>query len=186
MHPAPDAPRNCPDCGAHIGDPHDSGCDVARCLATGGQRLMCELDDGILAELFGIPVSNGQPGHHCGHQVWTGLWPGVAECREFGWYSFLQPPEPGVQYGQWIRCEPDDPRGSEDLNRLHIEARWDPEQARFVQRADTFGILCVECDSPDLDRTSCNSCGALQIRRRPWQLGQEFRLTIPADREEPE
>jgi hypothetical protein len=34
-------PDPCPDCVAEPGAEHDDGCDVAVCLATGGQRLQC-------------------------------------------------------------------------------------------------------------------------------------------------
>jgi hypothetical protein len=54
--------ERCPDCQAPLGATHQAGCDWARCLATGGQRLMCELDD-------------GGPGHDCGQDVWTGELP---------------------------------------------------------------------------------------------------------------
>lgn len=62
----------CPDCDvavgeAHIDDEVDGGCDVARCLVTGLQRLMCDLD------------------HDCGADVWTGWWPGLLECERLGW-----------------------------------------------------------------------------------------------------
>lgn len=57
----------CPDCHVGIGQAHPEGCDVARCLATGLQRL----------------------GHaescHCPQYVWTARWPGEAACAEFGW-----------------------------------------------------------------------------------------------------
>ncbi|MDT8916052.1 hypothetical protein [Amycolatopsis sp. PS_44_ISF1] len=57
----------CPDCQVGIGKAHIEGCDVARCLATGLQRL----------------------GHsescRCPRDVWTGRWPGESECLEFGW-----------------------------------------------------------------------------------------------------
>lgn len=101
--------KTCQDCGAATGSPHADGCDTARCLRTGGQRLSC-----------------GEP-HDCGADVWTGEWPGVAECREFGWYSrFI----PGVG---WRRCEPGWPGASEDLNRLHGgEAGWDAAAGRWV------------------------------------------------------
>lgn len=59
---------------------------------------------------------------------WTGEWPGVAECREFGWYALLSPSD------GWVRCGADQPDSTEDLNRLYIEARWDQEEQRFVLR----------------------------------------------------
>jgi hypothetical protein len=59
--------ESCPDCHVGTGQAHREGCDVARCLATGLQRL----------------------GHahscRCPQDVWTRRWPGEAECLEFGW-----------------------------------------------------------------------------------------------------
>lgn len=62
----------CPDCDvavgeAHVFDEYDGGCDVARCLVTGLQRLGCEAD------------------HDCGRDVWTGWWPGQVDCERLGW-----------------------------------------------------------------------------------------------------
>ena len=57
------AGKPCHDCGVTVGGKHQGGCDVARCLATGAQRLSC-----------------GCGG--CGEDVWTGLWPGIKECYE--------------------------------------------------------------------------------------------------------
>ena len=57
----------CWDCGARIGDPHLDGCDVARCLATGDQRLACDDD-----------------GHDCGDQMFDGYWPGELDCYRLG------------------------------------------------------------------------------------------------------
>lgn len=62
----------CPDCDVAVGEAHiydkvDGGCDVARCLVTGYQRLMCELD------------------HDCSRDVWTGRWPGQLDCERLGW-----------------------------------------------------------------------------------------------------
>ena len=62
-------PHNCGDCAVKPGEPHTGGCDVARCLETGDQRLSCGED------------------HDHGRDIWTGVWPGEAECIEFGWYS---------------------------------------------------------------------------------------------------
>jgi hypothetical protein len=85
---------NCPDCDAGIGQAHDDRCDVARCLATGLQRL-------------GHP-----PTCPCPPNVWTGQWPGTAECEEFGW--MLGPDLP-------------------DLNRLLATAIWDPAARRWTR-----------------------------------------------------
>lgn len=67
-----DYEATCPDCGVsvgeeHIVDPYDGGCDIAICLMTGLQRLMCNLD------------------HDCGREKWTGWRPGLTDCEEFGW-----------------------------------------------------------------------------------------------------
>jgi hypothetical protein len=64
--------------------------------------------------------------HDCGHQTWSGEWPGNAECREFGWYVYG---DPSVE-GYWVRCGPDHPKATEDLNRLVIDAEWDPDTQR--------------------------------------------------------
>jgi hypothetical protein len=106
--------RACGDCGAKPGQPHTDGCDVARCLQTGLQRLSCGED------------------HDCGHEVWTGRWPGEAECQEFGWWSVFD-----CARG-WMRCDRDTPGAGPDLNRLigSGEAVWDREQQRWVKRGN--------------------------------------------------
>jgi len=65
---------NCPDCAVAVGKPHeydeyDGGCDVARCLVTGLQRLMCDRN------------------HDHGRDIWTGWWPGLLffELKPWGW-----------------------------------------------------------------------------------------------------
>jgi hypothetical protein len=89
----------CHCCAAAPGEQHDIHCDVARCTECGNQFISC--------------------GCRRGHaSVWTGEWPGKAECREFGWYT-----------------DPDSPCGvMEDLNRLYAsrEATWDKEKQRWV------------------------------------------------------
>lgn len=122
--------RHCPDCGVAPGDAHTDHCDVARCLATGRQRLQCELDLSVLEELFRAPVQKPAE-HDCGQELWTGVWPGVAECEEFGWFSYFREPAPGERYGEWIRCGVDNPRAGADLNRLAIEGVWDTVAHRF-------------------------------------------------------
>lgn len=50
---------SCPDCGVLPNSPHVDGCDVARCLLCGYQRISCEHED-----------NEGGWG-----QIWTGSWP---------------------------------------------------------------------------------------------------------------
>lgn len=108
----------CRDCGALPGQAHEDECDVARCLATGRQRLMC---DGPAAH----------PGRDCGHDVWTGRWPGEAECEEFGWWVQNHIAE-GLG---WVPCAPDAPGAQPDVNRLVREAEWDPDACRWRLKA---------------------------------------------------
>jgi hypothetical protein len=116
--------ERCPDCQVAIGEQHDDGCDVARCLATGGQRLMCEMLGGrpIVVEVAGEPMLDSiNDGHDCGRDEWSGRWPGEAECEEFGWYAYFVPDgDPS-----WRSCDADYPGAVHDLNRLVIEATWD-------------------------------------------------------------
>jgi hypothetical protein len=158
-----DGTRPCSNCGAEPGQRHDPDhCDIARCEVTGRQFIQCDAHDSIVEMLSGTPPTNPTPAHECIPDVWSGLWPGVAECREYGWYSRWGPP--------WVRCEPDHPEATEDLNRLAIEAVWDPELKRRVKRADLFGYACVACGLNNLTNVGngigCDDCGTIQIRRR--------------------
>ena len=47
---------------------------------------------------------------------WTGEWPGVAECRERGWYIQMDPDT----HLLGPRCDANHPHASEDLNRWAI------------------------------------------------------------------
>lgn len=58
--------ERCPDCGVAVGEPHDHGCDVARCLECGYQAI------------------GHDDGHDKGDYIWTGEWPGDSECAEYG------------------------------------------------------------------------------------------------------
>lgn len=63
----------CPDCGVAIGDRHEPGCDVARCVGCGAQTLSHHAFGDAECEVTAWPM-----------QTWTGEWPGEAECREWG------------------------------------------------------------------------------------------------------
>lgn len=114
----------CPDCQVAIGEQHQDGCDVARCLWDGGQRLQCELE--------------GDVDHDCGADAWTGYWPGSVEAAEFDWWIYWDGPDPerGWDYrGRgWVRVTADHPDARPDLNRLQIEAHWDRAGQRWVLR----------------------------------------------------
>lgn len=105
--------------------PHDDGCDVARCLVTGRQRISCNVGTVV----FGWPEK--YPHDDCGSEAWSGEWPGHAECAEFGWHSFFEPGGRG-----WVRCEAADPRAGTDLNRLVVEASWDSQACRWRRPGD--------------------------------------------------
>jgi hypothetical protein len=107
--------ERCPGCDAPPGAYHRPGCDIEQCPYCGRQLISClcrkrpPLDD---------------------RMTWSGIWPGVTECREFGWYALLVP-------GQgWQPCSADTPGATEDLNRLHMEAVWDRSDKRFVRRPE--------------------------------------------------
>jgi hypothetical protein len=102
--------RNCPDCGVAPDEMHVRGCDQEQCAKWGAQRLSC-----------GCPFRRGDLRH-----PWTGIQPGVEECREYGFFSRRWP---GRGY---LPCHADDPGAVEDINRLVAECRWDAEKRRFV------------------------------------------------------
>jgi hypothetical protein len=105
----------CPGCGVGPGRVHRAGCAVERCPYCGGQLISCGCGRKP-------PLDDRMP--------WAGVWPGVAECRAFGWYAR------GVPGRGWVPCAADEPGAVEDLNRLHgREAAWDRAEKRFVRRA---------------------------------------------------
>lgn len=123
--------NNCHDCGAQPGTAHDENCDVARCLLTGQQRLVCQAmaDEGLdvpgpTGEMVHIPASH--PGEDCRGDVWTGEWPGTAECREYGLWVYCPPT------GSPVPCGPDHPDAVADVTALMRNGRWDREAQRWV------------------------------------------------------
>lgn len=101
----------CPDCDVMPGEPHRPGCDVERCSWCGGQAISCD------CEISGIP-----------HTVWSGEWPGKAECREYGFYCLW------VDGVGWVRCDKDTPGAVEDLNHLVRVCVWDRDKQKWVPR----------------------------------------------------
>lgn len=100
----------CPDCGVFPGNKHLDGCDVERCPDCGGQIISCCCEGDLTMPRL----------------LWTGEWPGVAECREFGWYSKM------VDGKGWVECNKDEPGATEDLNRLLKCGVWDKDRGRYV------------------------------------------------------
>lgn len=99
----------CHDCGVQPGEAHDSGCDVERCSVCKGQWISCGCED-----------------HDPEQSKWTGLWPGIAECRELGFWCVERPGTNHPLGGWFWPCTKDYPGAREDLNR------W----ARFSQTGE--------------------------------------------------
>jgi hypothetical protein len=122
----------CQDCGATPGTEHGDGCDTARCLAYGTQRLQCMPGARMVVRgVFhwgGVDVDWEQDGHDCGRDLWTGRWPGVAECEEFDWWAVFVP----NGNPSWRPVPAGTPAAVPDLNRLVTEAKWDAQQVRWV------------------------------------------------------
>lgn len=139
--------RDCPDCGVPPGVPHGDGCDVARCLWTGGQRIQCVggmmaevvrtlrecrcADNHRLAEDLAFHVGLDDPDHDCGEQVWTGRWPGDEDCERFGLWCVWGP---DVGLRGWVPVRPGTDGATYDLNRLSEVARWDRTTQRWELR----------------------------------------------------
>lgn len=100
---------NCPYCGAEPGKRHVDDCTVELCPDCGGQYIICD-----------------HKGKRETRLPWTGEWPGVAECREFGWYAKM------VLGKGWVPCDEKEPGATEDLNRLRTDAIWSEKDQRFI------------------------------------------------------
>jgi hypothetical protein len=106
---------DCPDCGAPPGAIHRENCPQEACLRCG------KLPDRCLKH----PKTEGE------RLPWGGLTQGVAECLEFGWFCRWN-----SKARAWLPCEPT-ARGAEpDLDRLRIQARWNPHRRRFILRKE--------------------------------------------------
>lgn len=128
--------RTCPDCGVRPGKAHEIGCDVERCALCGGQRLSCDCIDDT-AKYAAIVEKLGGP------LPWTGEWPGIAECREFGLWCHGEPVR-GIGY---IPCDPGTLGATEDLNRLEFVMRWDSVARKWVGRGGSPNAMC-RCGRP--------------------------------------
>jgi hypothetical protein len=106
---------NCPDCGVPPGNHHKVGCDIEQCPYCGGQLISYDCES--------MPPLDDR-------MSWAGVWPGVAKCREFGWYAKLVPGK------GWLPCQADEPGAVADLNRLHGEAVWDRIEKSFIRRRE--------------------------------------------------
>lgn len=105
--------KTCPDCGAGVGHFHDDGCDVARCLTCGLQRIGCGC------------VDQGEM------DVWTGQWPGDACAIRHGLFCRWNKEEGGG----WIPCDENHPEAMADLNRLLGECVWNQQTRQWDRKA---------------------------------------------------
>lgn len=111
----PTDPKNsdtCPKCHARPGNLHTNWCGLAVCAFTGLQRSGCQHPSTICLT------------------TWSGRWPGMEECEEYGFY--YRPVD-----GRSEPCNADDEDTEHDLNRLYAECVWDPAQPRMILPHET-------------------------------------------------
>lgn len=109
-------PSDCPDYGVKPGELHDPGCDAEPCSACGCQAISCGCKLEEYTDLPRVP--------------WSGIWPGVAECVEYGLFCVWVE---GFGWKDWDG-EPD---ASPSLTLLHQVGRWDRDRQRwFVKPED--------------------------------------------------
>ena len=142
--------RNCR-CGAVPGGRHQAGCDKEMCAICGGQLILCNCvyelslgdwatmqepypqiwEDGPTEKMW--KTYDGAVARLGGPLPWDGEFPGSKAAREFGLWCRMIP-------GQgWTECQEEHPEATEDLNRLHLVARWDRDTRRWVRRDDGKG-----------------------------------------------
>lgn len=134
----------CPDCGVGIGEVHTPGCDVERCPLCGHQMIACGcsykyfgIDPNTMEEeqpdiwMHGLPEDLAEQYEEYIAPMllpWEGYWPGVIECREYGFWSKW------VEGQGWVQCDADDPDASESLNTLASRCIWDQKSKKYVLR----------------------------------------------------
>lgn len=105
--------NKCHDCGASPGELHQHGCDTERCPVCGGQAISgCHPN---------VSDSDRMP--------WSGEWPGVAECREYGLWCYWD-----EKNRRWVKCNNDYPGATEDLNSLVKVCQWSQTQKRWIKK----------------------------------------------------
>jgi hypothetical protein len=71
---------------------------------------------------------------------WEGIWPGVLECREYGfwclWGPDMNPPQRG-----WVPVPAGTPGATEDLNTLARRTVWDPNTQKRVLLASRMSVV---------------------------------------------
>lgn len=142
--------KNCGDCGVAPGELHTPGCDVERCPRCGGQDIGCN----CIYEINGIDPWEMETEHPSIYKngptkamyakwdaewgsrrmPWTGEYPGLAECREYGFWSVWD----AVNH-KWLDWRDgvtaETPGARPDLNRLVSgSCSWDVETQRWVKR----------------------------------------------------
>jgi hypothetical protein len=131
---------DCGDCGVKPGQYHIPGCDVERCPDCGGQMISCGMINLNSGECN--PDEKRDEFGEGERLPWTGVWPGVLECIEYGFYSkwhetggWLLPPtdeHKGFKAGHWVECSGDDPKAGPGLNELVERTVWSKEKRKRV------------------------------------------------------
>ena len=95
---------------------HDDGCDMARCLHTGQQRLACQTFGPLL----------GQESHDCGKDPWLGYDPDADRAAIYGLWCWCPPT------GSPLPCDVNHPGAIPDVTRLMRNGVWDWEKHLWV------------------------------------------------------